>query len=887
MRTYVDIYKDFCKWYVKHTKDYEMSYETLLDKYNEKTLHGMLFKTILEMCYDKDNGLYYFCKFIIGDLQEIGYPTKFRYNKLLREWDKKIKQSKLLAVLCARGHGKSVFFTQILSIYDMFLFKHRRIIIISASQDQANRLLEEAKTIIENNEWLIAKRNPNKWANQTIGYNGGYIFVAGIGSEIRGHHVDRIVCVPGWTMIDTENGEKRIDTIKNGDFVRTHKGRFKKVSKIYHRYNTGNIRRIKTKYHKLLITDNHPVLTDKGWIHAKNVRKGDTIYWKDSPKKYKKIHFINKKITNRKYIKTIVVDEFFSRFLGLFAAEGSCRNGNTISLTFNNNETEFIEFSKNMLKTMGIKSYIDTHNSWATTVIGYSKSAHDTFKSLFNKGAKNKKIPKIIFDSPASVRAQFILALLEGDATKHYNGKSFTLGVSSKQLRDDCVLLSNTLSITPSSIKEYEHKQGYKKSFSVIGGKSYRCHFKVGQINKLKAIKEKSRHTVLSNEKTRNFTGDLYNLEVEDDNSYVANGITVHNCDDILRSDNKMRDIEIEDFLDMTLMPMILNRNGQIILVGTPVREKDIFSNIEYRIKTIDNCAWKLYKYPAIIDEEKKLLQCPDRFTWQEIMDKKYSMGNLKFSREYQLEFFSRDSSLFPARIVEPAKIKGKELTLENKASKRSPNWMYVIGVDVARSGSVSADYTVAIVLAYDSVKQEKQIVHIWREKGLKISEQTRYIAELSKKFNNCMVVVETNNMGQEMVDQLIDDYNVFVEPYTVGGAAKKEELIRFLIRAFETEQLVIPQGDEDARYQMTFLEDELSKYCVTITPAGNERFEGVGSHDDCVSALALANKGTQIGGVPFAVKDFGGNNQYSAFIQNAGNNETDIVQKIKMGLIK
>ena len=154
------------------------------------------------------------------------------------------------------------------------------------------------------------------------------------------------------------------------------------------------------------------------------------------------------------------------------------------------------------------------------------------------------------------------------------------------------------------------------------------------------------------------------------------------------------------------------------------------------------------------------------------------------------------------------------------------------------------------------------------------------------------MVVVETNNMGQEMVDRLVDDYNIYVEPITVGGHAKKEELIRFLIQSFENEQFVIPRGDEQTRYEMDTLESELAKFCVTTTPKGNERFEGVGSHDDIPIALALANKGTQIGGVPFAVKDFGQDktsqvNSYGAFTQTYNKGESDLVKLIKLGIIR
>ena len=154
--------------------------------------------------------------------------------------------------------------------------------------------------------------------------------------------------------------------------------------------------------------------------------------------------------------------------------------------------------------------------------------------------------------------------------------------------------------------------------------------------------------------------------------------------------------------------------------------------------------------------------------------------------------------------------------------------------------------------------------------------------------------MVETNNFGQDMIDDLVDNYNVYVEPFTTGGKGqKKDELIRFLITSFEHEQISIPRGDRYSRQQMDILESELSKFCVTLTPAGNERFEGIGSHDDTVMALALANKCTQVAGVPFAVSngssgDRGGYTKgYETFLETSAAQESDLVRMIKMGLIK
>jgi len=557
MRTFKHIYIDYCTWIVEKTGNRDYSYEALVEKYGEQNIDVVLYKDLLKKFYDKNFGFFYFSKFLIGDLQEVGYPKPFRYNTLLRKWHKLIQTHKYLAILCARGHGKSVYFSQVNNIYDMFLYKFKRIIIISASQEQANEHIDNIKILVDNNEWLSEKKDNKRWAVERISYNSGFIMAAGIGSEILGHHVDRIV------------------------------------------------------------------------------------------------------------------------------------------------------------------------------------------------------------------------------------------------------------------------------------------------------------------------------------------------IDDILRSDNRLSDQEVEDYIDMNLSPMLLNRQGQMILVGTPKSESDIFSTLKKRIKEESKCPWVIKEYKAVLDYDKKILQCPDRFTWEQIMEKRLTMGSLKFSREYQLEFFSRDKSLFPDILIKLAKDKGKDMRLLYKFDKRGPEWIFVIGVDVARSGSASADYTVAIVLAYNSVTQAKQIVHMWREKGLKITKQAEHIAKIARSFNNATVLVEQNNMGQDMIDELADTWNVGVESFVTGGKGqKKDELIRFLITSFEHEQLIIPQGDDQSITDMNALCDELSKFCVTHTPAGNEKFEGAGSHDDCVISLALANKATQILGAPFALTNFSNDrnvkdsNVYEAFLsRNTG--ESDLVKLIRMGVIR
>jgi len=79
--------------------------------------------------------------------------------------------------------------------------------------------------------------------------------------------------------IYTLEGYKRIGDIQVGDMVLTHKGRFKRVVKVSDRRQyDGEVIRIKTKFgKKITVTPNHRILTDRGWIQAQNIIEKDKL----------------------------------------------------------------------------------------------------------------------------------------------------------------------------------------------------------------------------------------------------------------------------------------------------------------------------------------------------------------------------------------------------------------------------------------------------------------------------------------------------------------------------------------------------------------------------------------------------------------------------------
>jgi hypothetical protein len=328
-------------------------------------------------------------------------------------------------------------------------------------------------------------------------------------------------------------------------------------------------------------------------------------------------------------------------------------------------------------------------------------------------------------------------------------------------------------------------------------------------------------------------------------------------CDDILRSDNKLSDTEIENFIKEETEATILVRRGQLVIVGTPKHPQDIFSNVLDMIEEVPDCGWVFRRYQAILDDATQTLLCPDRFTYQQLMQKKKIIGALKFDKEFMCLTYSSGSQLFTDEIVKIALDKGRTWEL-HKASKKEDDmvWAYYIGVDVARSGAAGADFTVITVLAYNDETQEKRVVFMYRKKGMKIPQQSKIVAQIAHNFEYPPVLVEKNNIGVDMIDELIDNYNLNVESFTTGASNnKKDDLIRLLISSFENEKVIIPNKTEEDKLEMKPLLGELKKFISVVTRAGNEQMRGAGkSHDDCVMSLALANRCTVMSGArPFA----------------------------------
>ncbi len=114
------------------------------------------------------------------------------------------------------------------------------------------------------------------------------------GAEYKGKKTGSLghaACFDSRTMIKTIDGKKRICDVKTGDFVLTHKGRYRAVTEIHKRHyegdwtilSCGNMRRTSLWTERSIrATAEHPLLIyrngEKQWLSIKDVVKEDWVY---------------------------------------------------------------------------------------------------------------------------------------------------------------------------------------------------------------------------------------------------------------------------------------------------------------------------------------------------------------------------------------------------------------------------------------------------------------------------------------------------------------------------------------------------------------------------------------------------------------------------------
>ncbi len=239
----------------------------------------------------------------------------------------------------------------------------------------------------------------------------------------------------------------------------------------------------------------------------------------------------------------IPLDKTLARLLGFYCAEGSVfrskNRPNSLTLVFSFGHSEEAarkEVKESLEQVFEVRPQESRRSTTTAVTVGKSSLAL-LFAALCGEGSARKRVPSQLFAADASVQEAFLDAYLSGDGHEYPGGKLSVTTVS-RDLAYGVAWLILSLGRLPSIYVASFGTEGaiqgravrrHPEQFSVVWYRERRGQQHYREVEKHFLIPVKS-------VTTEPFDGNIYNLEVEEDHSYVAGFCAVKNCQNALTS---------------------------------------------------------------------------------------------------------------------------------------------------------------------------------------------------------------------------------------------------------------------------------------------------------------------------------------------------------------
>ena len=247
---------------------------------------------------------------------------------------------------------------------------------------------------------------------------------------------------------------------------------------------------------------------------------------------------------------TIELDVQMAQLLGYYCAEGSVvtskarPNSHVLNLSFSHNEEERVEEVRRLLLScLGLTASVVRRPTTLAVVVSKASAAL-LFKSLAGSRAGQKRVPNILFDAPRPVVEAFLAAYVAGDGHCYENGKVSVTTVS-RELAFGVAWLALKLGHVPSLYDTAMPETGMVQGRAVKRSPhQYTVVWYVDSVVPRRVIETERYHLIPMHEiTTTEFDGDVYNMEVAEEHSYLASFCAVSNCQNWLTSQT-LRDAE-------------------------------------------------------------------------------------------------------------------------------------------------------------------------------------------------------------------------------------------------------------------------------------------------------------------------------------------------------
>jgi hypothetical protein len=232
------------------------------------------------------------------------------------------------------------------------------------------------------------------------------------------------------------------------------------------------------------------------------------------------------------------INEDLAWFLGLYSGDGCVVSNKSIRIDLGKNEGYIVERMTRLFNSLGIGMTVKEEDTVIHVNI-YSKVFVSFVKDVCPGNVYSKLVSKFVQTMSHQNRLAFVTGFIEADGNVG-EGRKVTAATVSSSLAHGVANLFNSLGFL-AKVKEENHTTNFGKSkvFKI----AFPNVFKQLGVEKLKNVDMPTRvghFNYLENDsfffvKVRKVakqahTGPVYNCEVEDNHSYIANQVASHNC---------------------------------------------------------------------------------------------------------------------------------------------------------------------------------------------------------------------------------------------------------------------------------------------------------------------------------------------------------------------
>jgi len=358
-------------------------------------------------------------------------------------------------------------------------------------------------------------------------------------------------CTPPGTFVLTDNGMLEIENIVPGMRVMTHTGNYQQVTKLHSRMFHGYLNRvtINGNMRSVELTGEHPIYSTRSVQCPYDCRlrcksscnKQYSNYNGNCYQMYKHYEHTWRPAQDINGDDFVVIptnagnedhdkDEMF--IMGSFIANGWYSKRDGLSFAVNKSKPHIQQAIIDKMKLVyNLDARIDENYVGCNRISFYSRKLASQYLNWFGEGARNKTIPSWFYKLNKESIEMFMNGWIDcGDGYRSKKTNAVSLCTTSKNLALFADYALRVMQKSP-NIKEFTIKStvidgrqikangpGYKIEWTDT---TYRQHHWYTDTHIACRVKS---NIVIP------YTGMVYNLEVETDESYIANGITVHNC---------------------------------------------------------------------------------------------------------------------------------------------------------------------------------------------------------------------------------------------------------------------------------------------------------------------------------------------------------------------